>query len=142
MQYVKDELVVDRKGKPAVYSDVEEEVKVQKELMWGKAVSLLFANYMPNQELHLTPAEIRSKDKVLNVIEDDGVDEDGYFAFEDAHFPVVKKAIPYLASVNMWLANFTPSIEDTLNAAVTKKPDKVEAAKDAAVEAKPKKKGK
>ena len=91
----------------------------------GKVAGALIAfggAYAPLRDYTLATPAIRDLNKALDVL-DGELDEDGYYAFEDAHWNVLKETVIKMME-NSSMARSAPIIEDILNGAVTEKPER------------------
>ena len=108
MQYLKDGEFLNLRGKP-VALDGHLEVTI------GFVLQFVMKSEHPASGLKLTNNEFREFDKALQALER-GVNDQGYYVFEDSHFNTLKKVITH----NGPLMNFdelrraAPVLEDVL----------------------------
>ena len=106
MHYLKEHAFANHAG--------NEEAKVSEALIaFGGA-------YAPLRDYTLATAALRNLNKALDVL-DGEPDEEGYYAFEDAHWKVLKESVIKMME-NSSMARSAPIIEDILNGASTEKP--------------------
>lgn len=85
-------------------------------------VRYLLEAYQPRQSLTLDVGELRSVNKVLDVLEQE--DTDGYYAIEDADMSVISKVVNKFApGIMVSHPRNIPAIVDALEACPKEKPE-------------------
>lgn len=119
MKYIKQGPFLSRKGTVVKFPFQEEGVLIEKEISISEVLELVVNAYVPLQTFHLNNAQLRKKEKILDVIDKKHPD---YMPFEDEDFLVLKQLVEQVTPMVPMLASYTPRIEDVLNAALIELP--------------------
>ena len=118
MKYFREEPLLDRKGVQIEINTPEGD----KGLTTGLYMYLVIGAYSPRQDFVLSTRELRSYNKVLDILDEEP--KDGYWVFEDTDFSVAKKVVEYFAPRITLLFGYAPVMEDKLNGTLDKLEDK------------------
>jgi hypothetical protein len=108
VHYLKEQAFINHAG--------NEEEKV------SEALRAFGVAYAPLRDYTLATAALRNLNKALDVLDGDP-GEDGYYAFEDAHWKVIKETVIKMME-NSSMARSAPIIEDILSGASTERPER------------------
>lgn len=123
MKYLKEEALLDRRGKQIEIPFAKQVGFEDKDVTVGAFLYLILDSYQPSQKFELVYKELKIKDKVLNIL-DGAPNSEGYWEFEDADFDVMQRLVTGFGPSLILLAKYIPRIGEKLEEALSKMPEK------------------
>ena len=122
MRYLKDEVFVDRKGKPIRLTEEGPDGSTTEVLMpIGRLFSTILESYQPTQAFQLKLGELRKMYKVLAVLDVGPIG--GYYSIEDEDYTQLQRVVTGLVEQMRGFAFHAPRVADYLDGATTIKPE-------------------
>ena len=120
MKIIEEQYIKDRNGEIVEVQTRDTEASEESTLMklnlsW--VLARVCNSYTPSPELTLPISEIRSLQKILDILEDKKLKIGGKLEFEDEHYKVLKKVALHILPTVVYLPLLmaAPQIEDILN---------------------------